>query len=110
MNDMITIPKDEYDRLVSDAEDLADLRAVEDYRANPGESVPTDFIRKMLDGESQLRLWRDHRGLTQQALADATGVNRVQISQIEKGNKTGSVETLKSLAVALKITVDDLID
>lgn len=33
----------------SEAEDLEDMRALEGYRANPGESVSSDFIRKMLD-------------------------------------------------------------
>lgn len=109
MNDMITIPKDEYNRLVSAVEDLEDMRALDEYRANPGESVPVDFINRMLDGESPLRLWRDHRGLTQQALADTAAVNRVMIAQIEKGTKPGSVETLAKLAGTLKITIDDLV-
>jgi mRNA interferase RelE/StbE len=109
MNDMITIPKEEFDRLVEAAEDLADMRAIDKHRQNPGEGVDADFVRRMLDGESLLRLWRDHRGLTQQALAAPANVNRVLIAQIEKGRKTGSVDTLKALADTLEITVDDLI-
>lgn len=74
----------------------------------PGESVPADFVRRMLDGENPLRLWRDYRALTQQGLADASGVNRAMIAQIENGTNIGSVETLSRLAVALSVTIDDL--
>ncbi len=87
----------------------SNMRAVDKHKQNPGDGVDAEFVRRMLDGESLLRLWRDHRGLTQQALADAANVNRVLIAQIEKGRKTGSVDTLKALAGALEIAVDDLI-
>jgi transcriptional regulator with XRE-family HTH domain len=56
-----------------------------------------------------LRVWRDVRGLTQMALAEASGVNRVQIADIEAGRKTGSVATIGKLAEALGIGIDDLV-
>ncbi|MBL3565799.1 helix-turn-helix transcriptional regulator, partial [Rhodovulum sulfidophilum] len=37
------------------------------------------------------------------------GVNRVQIHEIETGKKNGSAQTLKKIADALGVTVDDLI-
>ncbi len=43
------------------------------------------------------------------ALAKASGVNRVQIADIEAGRGKGSVETLRKLAEALRVTIDDLI-
>ncbi len=56
-----------------------------------------------------MRVWRGYRGLTQSALAASSGVNRVQIANIEAGARTGSVETLKRLAGALGLAVDDLV-
>ena len=44
--------------------------------------------------------------MTQQQLADASGVNRVQIAGIESGKRTGSVATLKSIAAALAVDLD----
>ena len=45
----------------------------------------------------------------QAALARASGVNRVQIVEIEAGRSSGSVQTLRKLADALGVAVDDVI-
>lgn len=109
MNEMITITRDEYDRLREAAEDLADIEAYHRAIAEGGESIPAEYVNRMIDGESPVRVYRDLRGLTQTALAAASGVNRVQIADIESGRKTGSVETLRKLAEALRVTIDDLV-
>lgn len=49
------------------------------------------------------------RGLTQAALAERAGVNRVTVAAIETGRKQGSVATLHKLADALGVAVDDLV-
>ena len=49
------------------------------------------------------------RGLSQSELARASGVNRVQIVDIEADRNSGSVRTLRKLADVLSVTVDDLI-
>jgi mRNA interferase RelE/StbE len=49
------------------------------------------------------------RGLTQTKLAELSGVNRVQIADIEAGRKAGSLGTVKKLAAALGVAVDDLV-
>src|SRR3546814_2778798 len=64
------------------------------------ELVPSDYADRILEGASPLRVWRDLRGWTQQTLAQASGVNRVQIADIESGRKRGSVETVARLARA----------
>lgn len=56
-----------------------------------------------------MRVWGEFRGLTQSQLARASGVNRVQIVDIEADRNSGSVRTLQKLADALEVTVDDLI-
>ena len=63
----------------------------------------------MIYGESPVRVYRNLRGMTQTALAERSGVNRVQIADIEARRKTGSVETLRKLAAALGVTIDDLV-
>jgi DNA-binding XRE family transcriptional regulator len=112
MNDMVTIPRSEYDRLRAAAEDLADLqahdRAMAALAAGDDELIPAPFANRLLDGENPLRVYRDLRGLTQAALASKAGVNRVTIAEIETGRKQGSVATLRALAAALTIALDDL--
>ena len=80
-----------------------------DLAAGRDEAVPAEYARRLIAGESPLRVWRDRRGLSQSALARASGVNRVQIADIEAGRKKGSLETARRLAEALGLTVDDLI-
>lgn len=113
MNEMVTITRAEYDRLREAAEDLADIatydRVKSDVAAGREELIPAAFAHRLIDGENALRVYRDYRQLTQTALATASGVNRVQIADIEAGRKTGSVATLGKLAAALRVTIDDLV-
>ena len=48
--------------------------------------------------------------MTQEQLAEATGVHRVTIARIETGDVSPKAETLKRLADALGVLVDDLIE
>ena len=113
MNETVTIPKAEYDRLRALEEEFAEVRgalAVE-ARLVRGEEelIPAGVVDRLLAGEAPLRVWREFRQLSQAALAQASGVNRVQIVEIEAGRSNGSVRTLRKLAVALGVAVDDLI-
>lgn len=113
MGEMISIPIEEYRSLQAATEELADLqaydRALAQLANGDEELLPAEFVKRMLSGESPLRVWREFRGLTQTALAEASSVNRVQIADIEAGRKNGSIETVKKLAEALGITLDELI-
>ena len=113
MNETVTISKAEYERLCTVEEDFEDLQAtlaVETrIAAGADELVPARIADRLIDGEPPLRVWREYRGLSQSALARGTGVNRVQIVEIEGGRNTGSVHTLRRLADALGISVDDLV-
>jgi mRNA interferase RelE/StbE len=112
MGDMVTIPVEEYRRLLALAEAVSDGlaydRAMAALAAGKDELVPADVAARLIAGEAPLRIWREYRGLTQVALAARSGVNRVQITNIESGTKTGSVETLKKLAAALGVSLDDI--
>ena len=113
MNETVTIPKAEYDRLCALEEELADVQAALAVEARIAsgqeELIPAGVVDRLLDGEPPLRVWREFRNLTQAALARTSGVNRVQIVEIEAGRSSGSVHTLRKLADALGVAVDDLI-
>lgn len=113
MSETVTIPKDEYARLLAAAEDLADLqaydRATAALAAGEDEAIPAEFANRLIDGESAIRVYRDLRGMTQAALAYVSGINRVYIAQIEAGKKPGSAHALKAPAGVLGVAVDDLI-
>lgn len=108
---MATIPREEQDRLREAA--VADLRAYDGAKAalaaGEEELVPADYAKRLIAGESPLRVWRELRGLSQVKLGAVSGVNPVQIADIEAGCGTGSVETVRKLAKALGVRVDDLV-
>ena len=112
MNEMVTIPREEYDRLRAAADDLTDLQAYDRAKAGlatgEDELIPVEYVNRLLNGESALRVYRDLRGLTQAALAKKASVSRVTIAEIETCRKQGSIATLRALANVLVVKLDDL--
>jgi DNA-binding XRE family transcriptional regulator len=94
---------------ISIADIAAFDRAIARLASGEDELIPARYANRIIDGESPLRVYRDYRGLTQSALAERAAVNRVQIAEIEAGRKSGSIDTIKKLAEALGVAVDDLI-
>ena len=105
------IPWRDYERLTSeDAEALlSDEEHYDHATASNDESFPIEIVDQLLAGQNPISVYRNYRGLTQNALAAAAGINTVYLSQIETGKRTGSAKTLAALAKALQVTVDDLI-
>ena len=113
MSETVTIPRDEFERLVAIAEDKADEEAVRAFDAalarGEEELVPAAVVDRLLAGEHPLKVWREYRGFTQTALTAASGVHRVVVADIESGRKRGSLDAHVKLARALGLLVDDLI-
>ena len=108
------VPYEDYRRLVALAEDAEDLRAAEqaaaELAAGKDELIPDEVVERLLSGEVHpLRVWREYRGLSQEALAERVGVGASYISQIEAGRREGSVRVLRRIAATLGVSVDDLL-
>jgi DNA-binding XRE family transcriptional regulator len=103
------VPIAEWKRIVEALDDVEDARAVARWKAAPGETIPAAIVDRLIDGENRIRVWREHRGLTQARLGKACGVSTPYISQLESGSRLASQPTLRKLASALKVDVDDLI-
>ena len=71
--------------------------------------MPADFAKRLIAGESPLRVWRELRGLSQVKLGAVSGVNRVQIADFEAGRGKGAVVSVRKLADALEVRLDDLV-
>lgn len=108
------VPIDIYRRLLEMAEDVEDVRAYDkamrELQSGEDELLSSEMAERLMNGENPLRVWREYRGLTQETLAQAIGVGKSYISQIEAGKKPGSAKVLKALATALSLDVDDLLD
>ena len=109
MNDMVSIPRAEYARLVEAAEMLADIAAFDRAIAASGEGMPGDVLKRILLGENPTRVVREWRGMTAAELARRAGLHRVQVHDIESGKRVGSVKTLRRIAEALDVPMDDLV-
>ena len=52
---------------------------------------------------------RQRKGITQDQLADMTGLNRVHLYRLETGRQSMTLRTLKMIADSLGVRVRDLI-
>ncbi|HMN75190.1 MAG TPA: helix-turn-helix transcriptional regulator [Burkholderiaceae bacterium] len=106
----VVVPMDLWERIreaAEDAEDIADLERFD--REDDGIRFPAAVAHAMADGARPVRAWREHKGLTLGALAEAAGLSKPFVSQIEGGRRTGSAATLKKLAAALGVPVGALV-
>jgi DNA-binding XRE family transcriptional regulator len=101
------IPVKALQKLMEDAEMLADVKAYDAAKARlddgSDELIPLEVTERRLKGEPALRIWREHRNLTQEQLAKKARVSRALIAAIETKRKTGSVGTWKKLGAALDV-------
>jgi ribosome-binding protein aMBF1 (putative translation factor) len=116
--DTVTLRRTDYERLraaIEDAEDRAAVAEIEAREAAVGKVaaranyLPVELAIRVLDGEHPVRIWREHRGLSAQTLADRAGIARSYITEIETRRKPGSAAALRRLATFLSVTVDDLL-
>jgi DNA-binding XRE family transcriptional regulator len=114
---IVIVPEADYDRMIEAAEDLRDIeigqRRIREIENGDSEFLTSAEADELLAAKTPLAFWRKKRGLTQIALAQETGVGvgvaQGFLSEIEAGQKPGTAATLKKIADALKIKVDDLI-
>jgi DNA-binding XRE family transcriptional regulator len=86
-------------------EQLYDLAKARD----DGAHVPHDVVKRLIEGENPLKVYREWRNMTQTDLAQKTNVSSGYISQVERGTRQLSRRKLATFAEALDINADDLI-
>ena len=114
----VTISRADLDALIDaaeNAEDIASVRAWKAYVAAVGRdaAITNSYTgaeaKRLLDGESPVRIWREKRGMTQRALAAAAATPAGYLSEIESRRKPGSVAAYRALATALAVPMEDLV-
>ena len=114
----VTISRADLDALIDaaeNAEDIASVRTWNAYVAAVGRdaaianSYTAAEAKRLLAGESPVRIWREKRGLTQRALAAAAAIPAGYLSEIETGKKPGSVAAYRALAKTLAVPMEDLV-
>lgn len=109
---LVVIPEAEFLAMREAFEDHQDAEAVKVFRERLArgeeELIPAAIANRILDGENKVRVWREHRGMSARELATNAGISVAYLSQIETGARDGSFDTIKRIAAALRIGVDDL--
>jgi ribosome-binding protein aMBF1 (putative translation factor) len=109
-DDIVILSRKEYDQLVVAAnEDAADAAVARKAVARNEETISEAELDDLLAAKTPLAFWRKKRGLTQAELAKAAGFAQGFLSEIESGLKTGDVTVLQRIAVALEISLLDLV-
>ena len=68
-----------------------------------------DELRRILDDESPVKVWREKRGLSQRALAEQSGVSPSYLAEIETGKNPGSADALRKLSRVLENPMENLV-
>lgn len=71
--------------------------------------TPLAVVRAEVAGLHPVKAWREYRDMTQAELAQAAGMARGYLGQIETRARVGTVDALARLARALSIMVDELL-
>lgn len=102
---LIVLPEAEYEALLDAADIAAADKIMADIRSGKSELIPGKIVDRLLDGENRIRVWREHAT----ELAAKAEISGAYLSELETGKKTGTVDTLRKLATALNVDLDDLV-
>ncbi len=112
-DEIVILSREEYDRLIEAGEDREDAhmarRAIEQIERGAEAVLSESELDEFLQAKTPLAFWRKKRGLTQSSPAKATGIAQGFLSEVESGQKPGTPATLKKIAQALSVKIDDLI-
>ena len=93
--------------MLQDIQDYDSAKAVIESGAD--ELIPGEVVHAILDGENAIRVWREYRGLSQQAAAQIAEVSVPYLSQLETGKRKGSLEVLSAIARALHVSLEQIV-
>ena len=92
----------------SDAENAFLATRYKAARGRHDTQVPWECAKRIVAGENAIKVYREWRGLTQEALARKVDSAKAYISQIETGAKPGGRAILRKIAAALGVPVSAL--
>ena len=84
---------------------IHDFTAIKNAGSNS--NLPPEIMEQLTLGkDNPIKVIRKYRGMTQQDLADAAGISRPYLTEIETGRKDGSIRAIKSIAGALDVSLE----
>ena len=85
----------------------AAISVLRDLATGREERVDQPIAARLLRGESAVKVWREHRRLTQTALAKKAGITMDYLSKLETGRRHASDEVTSDLMRALSVDALD---
>lgn len=96
--------------VVTTAQRLDEAEVIKAFDAHAGdEAFPEAVAERLIGGENAVKVFREYRALTLRDLATKSGLGASYLSDIENGKRKGTVETMKAIAEALGVDLDDLV-
>lgn len=108
------LPYDFWEQVQERLEDLQDAIDAKEISAKIAcgemEYFSSEFVNRLLLGdENKVKVCREYRGLTQEALATKINKSVELIRKIESGKSEGSISTIKAIAEALSVDINLLV-
>ena len=109
-HDLVLMLTTDYDDLVERASEMAEdkLARIAHEQSVGEERVPIEVARRLVTGESPIKVWREYRKMTLDQLAAAAELSKGYLSDLENSKRKGPVDTLRAIAQALKVSLDDI--
>lgn len=110
---LVLIPANELKKLLADSQMLADIRAYDSAKIELKQAynkiIPFELLERRIAGESHLKIWREYHKITQEKLAEISGISKAVIKSIEDNNRRASIFTLTKLSSALNVSLAQLV-
>jgi hypothetical protein len=107
MSNATNVTADDIERLENNHDAL--LFKLAGIEAATQESVPGAVVDRLMQGEVPLIVWREYRGVSREALAEASGVSVADIDAVEKHGADLGLRKMVALAKALRLDAEDLL-
>ena len=115
---LVVIPDQEYQALIKIADEFLDAVDVIELRdklnnefGKEEEHFSFDLIKELSEGiDHPIKIYRKYRGLKSKELAGKVGISAAYLSEIENRKKDGTLKTCASIAKALDVDIDDLVE
>ena len=94
--------------LLQDIQDYDNAKAA--LERGEEELIPSEVLYAIIDDANPIKIWREYREMTQQALAEQVGISVPYLSQLETEKRKGSLEVIAAIAKALDVSIDLLVE
>jgi DNA-binding XRE family transcriptional regulator len=90
------VPYDTFVKLATQASDESDV------------TIPHAVVKANVRGDTMVKAWREYLGMTQEELALKAGISQPAVAKLEKPGSNPRRATLKKLADAMGLEVEQL--